>query len=373
MMEQLVKMIDFEEGQILGVKDENAQVWMGIKKACLDIGLSDGQARRQVENIQKDKVLKEGVANLRYPTNGGIQEVWCIQEELVTLWLAKISITPTMERENPVAVDRLVKYQRKAAKVLHEAFMGAEEKKQQFYNEMGIQGIIVDAIKQEITPIKNELHIVKTELNDMKNSILFKQNINPRYILERLIPEYFEAINQEVFKRHFYDALGNYMGTAIPYGKNLPNGVEVRDYVLSICDIEAIKEFVFGVRSGRIVQSKQGNWIDLQGIFANKTEKEKIYREFNYECAYCGSKNNLVVEHLKSQVKYSEEHPERVDLIHNCVIACDVCNGLKKKQNVKEWYIPSLSFYSEDRKNKIKKHWSMYLPNAETLNKIKIA
>ena len=57
-MKTEVKEIPFNGSTLLGIKDERGEIWLAVKKACLDIGLSEGQARKQVENIQKEKVLK---------------------------------------------------------------------------------------------------------------------------------------------------------------------------------------------------------------------------------------------------------------------------------------------------------------------------
>jgi hypothetical protein len=203
-MEQVVKLIDFEGGQILGVKDENGKVWMGIRNTCRDIGLSEGQCDRQVANIENNIVLKPNSCKFAMVQNEGNRqvnrEVLCISEDFVPFWLGQITLTPKMKEENPKAVDKLVNYQLKAAKVLHEAFMGTEEKKQQFFDELGIQGIIVNAVKEAITPIqqelyivKNELHTANNELSEMKNNIHFKQNVNPRYMMEHLITDYLTA------------------------------------------------------------------------------------------------------------------------------------------------------------------------------------
>lgn len=70
-MKQEVKEIPFNGSILLGIRDENGQVWLAVKKACLDIGLSEGQAQRQITNIQKDLVFYEGVANLQFLSNGG--------------------------------------------------------------------------------------------------------------------------------------------------------------------------------------------------------------------------------------------------------------------------------------------------------------
>lgn len=100
------KKIPFEGSELLGIKDDSEKLWLAIRNVCYDLGFSDGQIRRQVENIRKDIVLSKGVANLRYPSDGGEQETLCIIEDYVTLWLAKISLTPKMKESNPDGVKK---------------------------------------------------------------------------------------------------------------------------------------------------------------------------------------------------------------------------------------------------------------------------
>ena len=57
------------------------------------------------------------------PTRGGNQETICLKLDFVPLWLAKISITPTMEAETPELADRLEQYQLRAKDVLAAAFL----------------------------------------------------------------------------------------------------------------------------------------------------------------------------------------------------------------------------------------------------------
>ena len=47
--------------------------------------------------------------------------------DYLPIWLTKISITPTMKKENPELVDKLVKYQLTAKDVLAAAFLGKKE------------------------------------------------------------------------------------------------------------------------------------------------------------------------------------------------------------------------------------------------------
>jgi len=158
-------LIDFEGGQLLGIKDKNGFVWLGVKKACMDIGLTEDQSRRQIKNVQEDLVLKSNCAKFdTVQTEGNrqiVREVVVINEDVVSLWLAKISLTPKMQKDNPVAVDRLVKYQLKAAKVLHNAFFATEEQKQELFDELGLNGKIVN-LEGKIDTLSNKI----TELID---------------------------------------------------------------------------------------------------------------------------------------------------------------------------------------------------------------
>lgn len=90
---------------------------------CEGIGLSEGQSKSERLKIQKEKVLAKGGRNFVLPTKGGNQEALCLQLDFVPLWLAKISITPTMEQETPELAARLMKYQLKAKDVLAAAFV----------------------------------------------------------------------------------------------------------------------------------------------------------------------------------------------------------------------------------------------------------
>lgn len=59
------------------------------------------------------------------PTKGGTQRTLCLKLDYVPLWLAKISITPTMEAETPELAATLEQYQLRAKDVLAEAFIPA--------------------------------------------------------------------------------------------------------------------------------------------------------------------------------------------------------------------------------------------------------
>ncbi|MDQ0169149.1 ORF6C domain-containing protein [Paenibacillus tundrae] len=118
------KLVSFNGDELLGVKANDGKVYVGVKWVCEGLGLSEGQMKSERKKIQEDVVLKHGGS--RYfvlPTNGGNQEVLVIELDFLPLWLAKISITPSMLVHQPDVADKLVKYQLKAKDVLAAAFI----------------------------------------------------------------------------------------------------------------------------------------------------------------------------------------------------------------------------------------------------------
>ena len=124
-MNQLItKEVNFNGAPLMATKlDDEDKVYVGVKWVCEGIGLTEGQIKNERKKIQEDLLLKQGGRNLVLPTNSGNQEVLCIELSFLPLWLARISITPKMQRENPFVVKNLMEYQLKAKDVLAQAFI----------------------------------------------------------------------------------------------------------------------------------------------------------------------------------------------------------------------------------------------------------
>jgi anti-repressor protein len=124
-MNQLaVKEVNFNGDTLIAAQDQTTEkVYIAVRWVCEGIGLTLDQAKRQIKNIKEDLVVSKGVSNLTLPTNGGIQEVFCIELDFLPIWLAKISITPKMQSDSPETVNKLVEYQLKAKDVLANAFI----------------------------------------------------------------------------------------------------------------------------------------------------------------------------------------------------------------------------------------------------------
>lgn len=120
-----IKRVPFMGAELMAARDTDGQIWAGVRWMCDGIGLSKGQMQNERTRIHNDKVLSQGERNLVLPTRGGNQETLCLKLDFVPLWLAKISITPSMEAETPELADRLEQYQLRAKDTLAEAFLSA--------------------------------------------------------------------------------------------------------------------------------------------------------------------------------------------------------------------------------------------------------
>lgn len=123
MNELEIKRVPFMGTELMAARDADGQIWVGVRWMCAGIGLNENQSRAERKKIQADKALSKGGSNLTLPTKGGNQEVLCPKLDFVPLWLAKISITLTMEQDAPELAARLMEYQLKAKDVLAAAFM----------------------------------------------------------------------------------------------------------------------------------------------------------------------------------------------------------------------------------------------------------
>jgi CRISPR/Cas system Type II protein with McrA/HNH and RuvC-like nuclease domain len=79
---------------------------------------------------------------------------------------------------------------------------------------------------------------------------------------------------------------------------------------------------------------------------AKRMWRENIKEIWNYQCAYCGSVENLTIDHIVPQSRGG------MDVTKNVVCCCHSCNQSKGHEHWKLWYVQQ-DFYSEDKFNKI--------------------
>lgn len=124
------KLVPFMGSELMAAKDNDGQVWVGVSYICRGIGLSKNEKDRQIKNVQADTVLKRGCVKFDAGVFDPNNETVALKLDYLPLWLAKISITPTMERETPEVAERLIQYQLKAKDVLAAAFLPGQSNQQ---------------------------------------------------------------------------------------------------------------------------------------------------------------------------------------------------------------------------------------------------
>ena len=123
MNELEVRKVPFMGKELMAARDNDGQIWAGVSYICNGIGLTKHQKDRQVTNIQTDKVLSRGCLKFEAGVFDRNNSTLALKLDYVPLWLAKIAITPRMERETPELAARLEQYQLKAKDVLAAAFL----------------------------------------------------------------------------------------------------------------------------------------------------------------------------------------------------------------------------------------------------------
>ena len=114
------------------------------------------------------------------PTKGGNQNTLCIDLDFVPLWLAKINITPNMQKNHPEVTNKLIKYQLKAKDVLAQAFLGKQK-------EWNLQREVSKIDRNRMTNSIKEYHknpkfYTYSNYTDMVYKVLF--NITAKQIRE---------------------------------------------------------------------------------------------------------------------------------------------------------------------------------------------
>lgn len=227
------KKISFEGGELLGVKDQEEKVWLCVAKACQDIGFTKGQIDNEVKKIKNNElfIMHNSFKYLSVKFDAQVRDYLFLEERDVSIWLAQINITPKMKIENPEASLKLLKYQDKAAKVLHNAFFETQEQKEEFFNDMGLKGEIVE-LKTQVNELTNEIVNNREQLETMDKTmgtLINSATINS-YQAKQLNLKVRERISTMLGGAHS----SNYKKKSRMYFKNL---------WLNLCDKFSVSEY----------------------------------------------------------------------------------------------------------------------------------
>ena len=211
MNELEIKRVPFLGTELMAARDEVGQIWAGVRWMCDGLGLSKGQMQRQVTNISGDKVLSKGVANLQLPTSGGRQSVLCLKLDFVPLWLAKISITPTMESDNPELADRLEQYQLRAKDVLAAAFLPAVHKEPKSAMELlRLQSQAMFELDERVNvledKLENQMTIDRGQQRELQKAVSRRvldraATVIPAWALDEQKPKFFASLYRDLKNR----------------------------------------------------------------------------------------------------------------------------------------------------------------------------
>ena len=201
-MKTEVKEIPFNGDSLLGVRTPDGRVWLAVKKACLDIGLNENQATAERKKIEKGLLFDNQWQKLKVKFDSQVREILVLSEKLVPMWLAQINLTPAMQRKNPEAVQKLLKYQLEATDVLHEAFYGTEEKKLTLHSSLGLEG--------QIATLEQKLEMTVVKLNNVENA-LHTQTENLNSVMDNMT---LTTVQQGRLQRAVKDRVNHLLGGA---------------------------------------------------------------------------------------------------------------------------------------------------------------
>ena len=181
----IVKDIQFNGSTLRAAQDINKIIWIGVRWVCQGLGLSEAKIDYERKKIQKDLVLNQGVKFYSLGSGNSDTPVLCLKLDFLPLWLAKISITPTMKRENPQLVGNLIEYQLKAKDVLADAFLNKNDMTSvENYSEQ------IEDLKHTIAEMRQENQKMYKDMSALANIILdWKESFEKNIPVKPVLPE----------------------------------------------------------------------------------------------------------------------------------------------------------------------------------------
>lgn len=179
-----VKNVDLFGDTVVAAQDKDGVIWAGVRWFCDGLGLTKDQMRNERRRIHEDLVLSKGESNLTLPTNGGNQEVLCLKLDFIPLWLAKISITPSMKENDPHLVDKLVKYQLEAKDILAAAFIPSCRKKSAIEELQEIQSRAILEVNAKVEDVESRVFKLENNMTITHEQIqIIKNRVNKRIVV----------------------------------------------------------------------------------------------------------------------------------------------------------------------------------------------
>lgn len=126
--ELLTKEVDFCGDAIMCAQDSyTGKIYVGVRWICSGVGFTRGQINNEISRVQSDIVLKQGCMKFRAGVFDENNETIVVELDTLPLWLAKISITPSMLENHKELSSKLINYQLRAKDVLAKSFIKPKE------------------------------------------------------------------------------------------------------------------------------------------------------------------------------------------------------------------------------------------------------
>ena len=182
-----VKDVQFNGATLRAAQDAENIIWVGVVWVCQGVGLSEDRIKYERKKIQKDLVLVKGVKFYPLGNDRAQSDVLCLKLDFLPLWLAKISITPTMQRENPQLVSNLIEYQIKAKNVLAAAFLNKNALVPQSQVDYSKQ---ITNLQNTVEEMRQENQKMYKDMSALANIILdWKESFEKGMPIKSALPE----------------------------------------------------------------------------------------------------------------------------------------------------------------------------------------
>lgn len=211
MNELEIKRVPFLGTELMAARDESGQIWAGVSYICNGIGLNKNEKDRQVKNVQADRVLKKGCVKFDAGVFDHNNQAVAIKLDFVPLWLAKISITPTMESDNPELADRLEQYQLRAKDVLAAAFLPSVHKEPKTAMEMlRLQSQAMFELDERVNvledKLENQMTIDHGQQRELQKAVSRRvldraATVIPAWALDEQKPKFFASLYRDLKNR----------------------------------------------------------------------------------------------------------------------------------------------------------------------------
>lgn len=114
------RQVIFYDDELTAIRASDGEIYVSLRQICHALGIDTQAQRRRIERTTILADGLKGVANLATP--GGSQFGYVLQADLIPLWLSGIRTKAVSEDVRP----KLERFQRRAARVLWEAFQRGE-------------------------------------------------------------------------------------------------------------------------------------------------------------------------------------------------------------------------------------------------------